>query len=300
MSELTKRVAVALVGIPLAIVLIYVGGWALGVALAIFAAGASVEVARLAVAIGVRPARVGGAIGAAMLVAVATAEPSLGGAAPLLWLVVVGVVLLTGAWAIRARGVEGRPIEAVAATLLGMLWPGAGLLFALFLRHFPETAGLATGAGESARMGTALVVYAVGLTWINDTCAFFAGRAWGRRKLIPAVSPGKTVVGAVAGVIGAVVVGGLFAEFALFRWLGLPVGLLSGALGGALIAVAAQTGDLVESLFKREAGVKDSGRLFPGHGGVLDRFDALFFTLPAGYMYLVLVIRVVGGGVVWP
>lgn len=295
MSELTKRVAVAAVGIPLAIVLIYAGGYALGIALAIFAAAASLEVARLAEAVGVRPARVGGALGAAALVVTAAAKPSLVEAAPLLWLVVVVLVVAVGTWAIWARGVEGRPMEAVGSTLLGTVWPGGGLLFAILLRHLPESAGLAVGA-EGVRMGAALVVYAVGLTWLNDSFAYFVGRAWGRRKLIPAVSPGKTVVGSVAGVAGTVVVGGIFAELVLSRWLGFPIGLLTGALGGGLIAVIAQTGDLVESLFKREAGVKDSGRFFPGHGGVLDRFDALFFTLPAGYIYLVLVIRSVGGG----
>jgi len=95
-----------------------------------------------------------------------------------------------------------------------------------------------------------------------------------------------------------VVVGSIYAGVVLGGWLGLPIGYAEGAVGGALLGVAAQVGDLVESLFKREAGVKDSGKVFPGHGGILDRFDALLFTLPVAYWYLGLVFR--SRGVPWP
>ncbi len=200
-----------------------------------------------------------------------------------------------------ARGVEGKPLFAASVTVFGAAFTGWTLVHALFLRHEFAAALDSTPTGapaflsSTAWVGAALVIFAVGVTWINDTSAYFAGRAWGRRKLMPRVSPGKTVVGAVAGIVGAVVAGAAYAGFVLGGWYGLPIGPVGGAIGAALIAVVAQVGDLAESVIKREAGVKDSGHLLPGHGGILDRFDALFFTLPAAYWYLAAVLGTVGG-----
>jgi phosphatidate cytidylyltransferase len=119
-----------------------------------------------------------------------------------------------------------------------------------------------------------------------DTAAYLFGYMLGKRKLIPSVSPGKTVVGGVAGLITAGITG------ALVGWIAVGLhpdptrsALIGGGMGLAL-GVAAQMGDLVESVLKREAGVKDSGTMLPGHGGVLDRFDALLFTLPLTYVLI--------------
>jgi phosphatidate cytidylyltransferase len=147
-------------------------------------------------------------------------------------------------------------------------------------------AAVARGADFSAWTGVALLGFPMVLTWINDSAAFFAGRAWGTKKLIPSVSPGKTVVGAIAGTLAAVVCGALIAGLVLGDAMRLPIGYLGGAVGGLLISIAAQIGDLAESLLKREAGVKDSGTFFPGHGGILDRLDALLFAIPIGYWVL--------------
>jgi phosphatidate cytidylyltransferase len=122
------------------------------------------------------------------------------------------------------------------------------------------------------------VVFAA--TFANDTSAYFAGRAFGRHKLYPAVSPGKTVEGAVGGLCGTVAA--LFAARALF----FPALSVADCLLVALpAAVLGPLGDLVESLIKRSAGVKDSGRLFPGHGGVLDRIDSVLFVSAWVYVY---------------
>jgi phosphatidate cytidylyltransferase len=111
------------------------------------------------------------------------------------------------------------------------------------------------------------------ITWANDSGAYFIGRKWGKTKLIPEISPNKTLEGSFAGVVfGMVVSVAVFLAFPPLGDLGKAVWL------GLLIAVVGQVGDLIESAFKRTAGVKDSGSILPGHGGVLDRFDSLVFS----------------------
>jgi phosphatidate cytidylyltransferase len=124
------------------------------------------------------------------------------------------------------------------------------------------------------------------LTWATDIGAFVVGRAVGGRKLIPAVSPGKTVSGAIGGLVASVLVTWLYMAFVLRPAAQLAMTWRGVMLFGLLISIAAQLGDLVESLLKREAGVKDSSTLLPGHGGVLDRLDSLFFVLPTAHVLL--------------
>jgi phosphatidate cytidylyltransferase len=115
-------------------------------------------------------------------------------------------------------------------------------------------------------------------TWAGDSAAYLAGRAFGRHKLAPVVSPGKTIEGALGGLLAAVLV-----SAAVFGMSGaLPI--WAGALVGGVIGVCGQIGDLSESFLKRQAGVKDSGNLIPGHGGMLDRVDALLFAFPAALL----------------
>jgi len=117
------------------------------------------------------------------------------------------------------------------------------------------------------------------LSWVCDSSAYFVGRAIGRTRLAPHVSPNKSVEGAVAGLVGAAIAGPL---------LGLTVGLPPGLMAGYGLAIAAATivGDLIESLLKRQTGVKDSGVLIPGHGGLLDRMDSLLLCAPVAFVYL--------------
>jgi phosphatidate cytidylyltransferase len=117
------------------------------------------------------------------------------------------------------------------------------------------------------------------VTWACDTFAMFGGRIVGGPKLSPVISPGKTRSGAAAGVAGALLVAVLFGLL-VFPRAGIEAGLGGLLLIAFALSVAGQVGDLAESLFKREAGVKDSGTLIPGHGGVLDRFDSLYFVIP--------------------
>lgn len=112
------------------------------------------------------------------------------------------------------------------------------------------------------------------LAWVSDTCAYFAGRFFGKHKLLPAVSPKKTVEGAVGGVLGTVILVTLFAAILEpgFIWYAVPLGLFG--------SISGQIGDLIASKIKRIMGIKDYGNLFPGHGGVLDRFDSIMMTAP--------------------
>ncbi len=128
------------------------------------------------------------------------------------------------------------------------------------------------------------------VTWLSDTGAYAAGRRWGRRKLAPAVSPGKSVEGA----LGGLVAGALVAWLCAYAF-GLPLGPLQALGVGATLSIVGQLGDLAESLLKRQVGVKDSGTLIPGHGGVLDRIDGLLVVVVVAY-YLARLLSWFGAG----
>jgi phosphatidate cytidylyltransferase len=152
---------------------------------------------------------------------------------------------------------------ALAATFFGVLWIGLGMVHAIFLRELPH--------------GDGLIVDVLVGTFLGDTAAYFGGRFYGRRPLAPAISPNKTVEGLLAGIVGGT---------AAFWAAGLYQDWLTGddaVLIGALVALAAPVGDLFESMIKRDLAVKDTGRLFGAHGGVLDRLDAAVFTVVVGY-----------------
>ena len=149
----------------------------------------------------------------------------------------------------------------VTTTAFGTLWLGVGMTAMAILRRDADTDG------------PGFVVLALMLSWLSDTGAYFAGRFLGKAKLYPAVSPKKTRAGAVGG-LGGAIVGALLAHFFYLRSLPLVHGLALAVVAGAV----GQAGDLGESLLKRSFGVKDSGGIVPGHGGILDRIDALLVT----------------------
>jgi len=275
---------VALVGIPVVLGLLYLGGWALAVPVAVLAALGSLEVDRLAAQGGVASLRTLIALGTTAMVLAAGWRTDFVGFAPvaLTALVATGALALVGA--VRVRGPEGKPLAAVGATLFGVLYVGVPLSFAPLLHALPEAHGWSTG---SAWSGALVVALPLAATWLGDAVAFFAGTAWGKGGLAPSISPNKSWVGVWGGLAGAAVAGAVWFLIAQRALPGLPLpGVLSAALVGVILGIGAILGDLVESLLKRDAGVKDSGTFFPGHGGILDRLDALIFTLPAAYAAL--------------
>jgi CDP-diglyceride synthetase len=155
--------------------------------------------------------------------------------------------------------------------------PAAGISASgLILVAFPLTFTLRLDGYNSD--GPRLLMFVLVITWVGDTAAYFAGRAVGKRRIAPVLSPNKTWEGTVASILGAMLVAAVFA-----RWLSVPPPhlLAMAAVGN----IAGQAGDLLESAYKRSAGVKDSGSLLPGHGGVLDRIDALILAIPVVWYY---------------
>ena len=166
------------------------------------------------------------------------------------------------------------PWEGSAAGLGGGLYLGVGLGSLLGLYHW---------SGAAPGVGLGLVAIVVGAVVATDTLAYFTGHALGRHPFFPSISPRKSVEGAVGGAVGAMLVAGIAGPLVISLNPFAAVGM------GLLIAVAAEGGDLAESALKRQAGVKDSGRLIPGHGGLLDRLDGLLLAGPAVYCLLVLI-----------
>ena len=293
MSELTLRILFAVVAAPLALWIVLAGGAPLAALLAGVSALGAWEFSRIARGSGTRPLDdVGIALAGLLPLAVHAHYLGVFSVRPGIAAVLVLVVLAATIW---LRGVEGKPLGAAGTTLLGVTYTAAMLSFGYAIRYHDAVRGYDTvGAGELAlgplhvpiAPGGVLLIFPLVLTWASDIGAYFVGRAIGGRKLIPSVSPGKTVAGAVGGLLASMIVSWVYARSVL-----VPVASLGftpwGAVGfGAMISIAAQIGDLFESLLKREGGVKDSSHIIPGHGGILDRFDSLIFVLPVAYLLL--------------
>ena len=273
MNELARRAVVALIGAPIALGIIWLGGAPLATLAGALSGIAAWEYYRIARDGGTTPMSVVGIVLSAMIPLAVHAQQLGVFAVPLVvWILVPLFVLALSIW---TRGVDGKPLGAAATTIFGALYTGGTLSYIYALRYFGYAVGDTAGA--------LVVIMPVVLTWASDTGAYFTGRLVGGPKLIPSVSPAKTISGAVGAVVATVGACAAFVHYLLKPQAQLafsPTGLVIFAV---CISVTAQIGDLTESLLKREAGVKDSGTLFPGHGGVRDRLDSLFFVLPVTY-----------------
>jgi len=256
MSNLASRLAVVAVGAPIVLGAVYLGGWwlfALLVAVAVVSLHEFWLLARE-----LRPLALAGYIGGVLALVGARTGGSV-------WM--IGGVFTALGFAFALKGIsETRQAStaSISATVMGSVWIGCGLSFVLLLRALPAHGRLACYA----------VVLAI---WAGDTLAYAGGRLVGRHRMAPKTSPGKTWEGFVFGTAATMFVA--FVAFYKAHFLTVPESL---ALGAA-IAVAAPLGDLFESMLKRDAGVKDAGRLLGGHGGLLDRVDAILFAAPAAY-----------------
>jgi phosphatidate cytidylyltransferase len=262
MTGIVSRVVVGIVGLPVVLGFVWLGGWWLFGLVAVAAMIAVHEFVMMARPL--RPLAPGAYIG----VALALVGAEVGG---VVWL--LGGFLATFALAFLFNAIaETRAPSTVAigATVLCAAWVGFGLGHILLLR------GMHTQARLLA-FTVLLVVFAA------DTFAYFGGRLTGRHKLAPTLSPGKTWEGLVVGSLVAVFV----AFVALYSERDTYLRIWQALVLGVVIVVAALAGDLFESMLKRDLQVKDTGRLLGGHGGMLDRLDALLFAAPAAY-YLVL------------
>jgi phosphatidate cytidylyltransferase len=264
MSSLVSRLLIALVLLPAVIGVVYLGGWWLfGLALL---AGLIALHELYTMAKELRPLVLAGYLGFAL----ALLGVQLGGVA---WM--LGGILATFFFAFVLYGLSDIRTSATttfAVTLLGVVWIGGGLGLLLLVRDIPDH-------GFWAVIAVMFTVFAA------DTAAFFVGRAIGRRKMAPAISPGKTWEGLIAGIAGAMIVAFLILYKDRDEFLTIPETLLL----GAAVAIASVFGDLFESAVKRDLQVKDSGRLLGGHGGMLDRLDALLWAGPTAYFVILAV-----------
>ncbi|SCM80425.1 Phosphatidate cytidylyltransferase [uncultured Sporomusa sp.] len=268
---LGMRILTAAIGIPIAIYIINYGAWLFAAAVILLALLAWHEFYKMMQAKDIQVHCGIGLMGVILVLGCAW----LGNAQELV-MVILLVVLATIAKSVVSHAKFG--MTDAAFTVLGTLYISLPFAHLLLLRFASPHEYIQTALGALS-VGAAYLWLAFIGTWASDTLAYFVGSTLGRHKLCPAISPGKTYEGAIGGLIGSI------AGVSIMGWVsGLP--LVHTLLLGLLVGFAAPLGDLAESALKRFAGVKDSGNVLPGHGGVLDRFDAIMFTVPVVYYYI--------------
>ena len=265
------RLLVSLIGIPALLVVVWAGFPLTSVLVGVVALAALWEFYGLAKTSGKQVHWPLGVLWTVLFVVNGQLAAQEGNFAPHL---IGGGLLIVLAWTVIQRW---RPsfADSWIFTVAGPLYVGFLLSHALMLRE----------GGNGVYDGRDWLLYVLFMTFAADTGAFLVGRVLGKHKMAPVVSPGKTWEGLAGGLVVAVA-----ASMGLSAVLDLPMTMLEQALLGLLLGVVAPMGDLLESALKRRAGVKDSGVLVPGHGGVLDRIDSLLITLPVTYYIVTLII----------
>ncbi len=272
MSNNLRRILTALVAAPVVLGLAYLGGWPFVALVAAIGLVGQAELYGMARASGAAPSRTGGLVLGASVVVI-LARPSLWPIAAS-WLVTVAVLapfILP----------QDDFLTSLSVTLAGAVYP-TGLLGSLVLLR------TARSATVDAEMAFWLVVLTFLLVWATDVFAYYVGRGLGERPLAPAISPNKTWEGTLGG-FGAAVVVAVLLKLTVLNLLAWPHMGAIALIGGGV----SQIGDLMESQLKRSTGAEDASTILPGHGGVLDRFDAMLVAAPLIYLYLYGVVGIV-------
>ena len=264
-SNLVRRVLVASVGVPILVSMFWFGGTFLLAGILVIAAGGTIEFLEMQKQKGLHPWKWFGTA-ASLIWCIWVHQFGIGHSLfPILILLLTSLLL-----SLFSHRTETRFNDAFL-TFVGVLYAGFLGSFALVIRNFSNS------GGSDGKKIALLVLLAV---WATEIAAYFVGRFFGKRHPFPTISPSKTCAGFVGGFAGA-----LCTTFTGANLLGLSS--LSAGLGiGIIVGLGAQLGDLVESMMKRDAGVKDSSAAIPGHGGILDRFDSFLFAFPLVYIYL--------------
>jgi len=256
-----KRILSALIGGPLVLFLTWLGGWylaALVVILSLLALREFLKIGQLAGII--NDSRITGVFCSIWLAVFLIGRTE--------WLFALGMIWLILIFGRYALLYPRMTFAEVSYCFLALFYPIALFTYLFYLRQLPQ--------------GLVWCFFVFLLVWITDTGAFFVGNSLGKRKLAPKVSPNKSVQGSIGGPVSALLFGIVF-------WMVTKAGSLPAIMVLALLtSMVSQIGDLFESALKRTAGVKDSGTLIPGHGGILDRFDSFLFALPLVYFALIL------------
>ncbi len=265
-SNLTLRVVTALVAGPAVLALVYLGpAWAWASFLALATIVGAQELFGMTHH-GDRPAQV---VGIGLTLGVFATLWFLGRDPRALLVVAFALPLAAMLLTLWRLGEMSSAALRLASASFGPLWLGGGMAAIAMLKR------------DGGDDGPSFVLLSLMLSWMSDTGAYFAGRFFGKRKLYEAVSPKKTVAGAVGGLASSVL-GAVAGSLGYLKSLPIPHAIALGIIAGGL----GQLGDLGESLLKRSVGVKDSGGILPGHGGILDRVDALLVTATIAYAYL--------------
>jgi phosphatidate cytidylyltransferase len=274
--NLIRRVCSALVFVPLFVVITYIGGIVFTLLIEVIIILGMAELYGILESSGLKPMKLPGyviATGICLFSFHYASSPSLIVTAFTLTVILSFVLYTIGLYV-------GRAMASIIPTLGGILY--VGWLFSLQVPLREAGAELLPGISmEADVVGWLLLLFGYSMVWTCDTSAYFVGRKFGRHKLVPSISPGKTVEGAVGGFLFTILVAFLFRILFLRQ---MPV--VTTAILGMTTGVVCQLGDIFESALKRKGDVKDSSSIIPGHGGILDRFDGMLFALPVIYYIL--------------
>ncbi len=284
MGDLKQRVITALVALPIALVLLILGGvWFSLLILFLVLVGES-EFYRIVEMKGVEPMRITGYILSILLVVVAYFSNEY-----YLNLILTMAILFIFIMQLYRRDVK-TAISSISSTIVSIVYVAWLISHGILLRNIGNELVSKYGIvlkkitmliQKPDYMGLAYVVLVVAVTFLADTAAYFVGKSMGKHKLAPVVSPKKTWEGAIAGVVTAIITA------VLTKWImAIKMDVLYISILGLLLGIFGILGDLSESLLKRDVNIKDSGTIFPGHGGVLDRLDSLMFNVPITYYFV--------------